>query len=148
MLPRLIANEIDRNYDPRRTHTLFVYGTMLKGRRNHERLLQAGGEMIDIGFTRPHYQMVTRMASGGYLTPAALIGGDDAIMGELYHVDGAALERLDAAEGHPFVYAREQVTISGHKYPAWMYMFVGDLPPFSQKGIRRHPDGSVEFVGE
>lgn len=74
---------------------LFVYGTLRRGFPNHGEL--AGATLVGAILTEARYALVERE---GY---PALVGGKDAIPGELYAVDAEHLARLDAFEGDGYV---------------------------------------------
>ncbi|HJL14439.1 MAG TPA: gamma-glutamylcyclotransferase family protein, partial [Sandaracinaceae bacterium LLY-WYZ-13_1] len=56
--------------------------------------------------TVPRYRLVSL---GRF--PAMVGGGRTRVVGEVYEVDGATLERLDRLEGHPGFYRRRQVEL-------------------------------------
>lgn len=66
--------------------------------------------------TAPRY---TLLHLGGY--PAAVAGGNTAIVGELYPLNQALLQRLDRLEEYPDEYIREPIPTSCG--PAWMYVY-------------------------
>lgn len=85
---------------------VFVYGSLLKGLGNHpllerSRLVQAEAR------TPPAY---TLHDLGGF--PAMVAGGSTSVVGEVYEVDGATLERLDRLEGHPRFYMRTRIRLA------------------------------------
>lgn len=100
--------------------TIFVYGTLRWGEGNHG--LLAGAKPLGAGRT---VERMTLLNLGG--CPAVIAeAGPGPIVGELYEVDGATLQRLDRLEGYPRVYDREQFVIeteSGRHVVAWMYFF-------------------------
>ena len=82
--------------------SLFVYGSLRRGRDNHREL--AGATYLRSVSTEPHYGLVE---CDGY---PALIPGGGAVEGELYEVTSEHLARLDAFEGSGYV--RAQVTLA------------------------------------
>ena len=69
---------------------LFVYGTLMKGMRNHVYLEKA--KFLEVGQTAPEYEL---MYNGSI--PAAR-AGSESIKGELYEVDDETLASLDILE--------------------------------------------------
>lgn len=116
------------------TTTVFVYGTLLKGEGNH-RVLR-GGTFVRAARTRPDLSMFTLGAF-----PGVSRGGTTAIEGELYVVDDAVLARLDALEGHPRFYCREEITlddgqvVSAYLLPREPY---ADREPIASGSWRQH----------
>lgn len=100
------------------THTVFVYGTLLKGEANHNYYLN---DDCYIGkATVSGYDMYNIGAFPG------IVPGEGIIPGELYEVDDATMERLDYLEGEGSLYIREsaQVTMStGEKTFASIYVY-------------------------
>ncbi|NCB43395.1 MAG: gamma-glutamylcyclotransferase [Clostridia bacterium] len=109
-------------------HTLFVYGT-LKQNCSNNHLLQTA-KFLGEGRTQDNYAMYVQGI------PYVLkIEQRYCIHGELYVIDNKTLRRLDALEGHPDWYRREQVAIldmHNQVVTAWMYLYpdrVGKLNP-------------------
>ncbi|MBE7449222.1 MAG: gamma-glutamylcyclotransferase [Kofleriaceae bacterium] len=99
----------DRTPRRRREHTrVFVYGSLLRGLHNH-RLLD-GGSFIALDRTRPAFTLVDL---GSF--PAMSLGGVTAVAGEIWEVDAASLERLDALEGHPRWYQRTPIVLASRR---------------------------------
>lgn len=73
---------------------LFVYGSLRRGRSNHQELDGAG--FLGEARTRDGYALVRL---GDY---PALVAGTESIPGELYAVDEAQLDQLDAFEGDDY----------------------------------------------
>jgi gamma-glutamylcyclotransferase (GGCT)/AIG2-like uncharacterized protein YtfP len=95
--------------------TLFVYGTLLVGEPNHSRL--GGCKPLSSAVSEPRYTLVDL---GPY--PALLQGGNTAIAGELYDVDVALLDELDAFED-PLDFRRLPIALQAGG-PAEAYFFV------------------------
>jgi len=70
---------------------LFVYGSLRRGRSNHRELSNA--TFLEETRTTRSYALVR---IGAY---PALVAGTESVSGELYAVDDALLEELDAFEG-------------------------------------------------
>ena len=98
------------------TMRVFVYGTLKMGRRNNG--LLAAATYIGEAKTEPKYTMY----SVGYF-PYVTEGGQQTIQGEIFDVDEATLNELDALENHPAWYERKVVQTSLGE--AWMYI----MPP-------------------
>lgn len=84
------------------TRTLFVYGTLMRGLYNH-RVLGASARFIGCakldGFT---------MGSFGSF-PGITRDPHEKVVGEVWEIDEAQLASVDALEGHPHFYKREEV---------------------------------------
>ncbi len=97
------------------THRVFVYGTLLRGLRNHYLLDGASFVRADVTVDR-----FTLLDFGRY--PAVVPRPRDPIHGEVYDVDDDVLVALDALEDYPRWYDRVQVQLAGGG-AAWMYVF-------------------------
>jgi len=98
-------------------HLIFVFGTLRQARSNHQLLGDA--YCYGIGRTRDKYAMYI---TSGY----PYVTSKEArypIVGELYAVDDATLEKLDKMEGHPHYFKRREIIVDVEKaeYTAWMY---------------------------
>ncbi len=91
---------------------VFVYGTLKRGHHNHRLLEQA--TLLGDFTTPPNYTMYHL---GGF--PAVVMGGDTAIVGEVYEVDRREFQNLDYLEGYPTFYTRD--IIETEHGDAWMY---------------------------
>ncbi len=99
----------DRSPRRRRDHTrVFVYGSLLRGLHNH-RLLE-GARFIALDRTRPVFTLVDLSSF-----PAMTLGGTTSVAGEIWEVDAATLEHLDALEGHPRWYQRTPVVLASRR---------------------------------
>ena len=83
---------------------VFVYGTLMKGEKNH-RLLELS-KFVGPGKTEPAFDFVNL---GGF--PAMIWGGVTQVVGEIYEVDNKTLARLDRLESHPDMYRREPIVL-------------------------------------
>lgn len=90
-----------------------VYGTLRTGGGNH-RLLEASNALEQV-----RIPMGMMVSLGGFPALKA-IDGEHMTTLELYEVDEKTLERLDALEGHPHWYHREQRRIEHHD--VWVYV--------------------------
>ncbi len=73
---------------------LFVYGTLKRGCRNHHHL--AGQTFVGAARTAPGYCLHDL---GGYPGLAASPSDQEGVVGEVWSIDPAARQRLDAFEG-------------------------------------------------
>jgi gamma-glutamylcyclotransferase (GGCT)/AIG2-like uncharacterized protein YtfP len=85
---------------------VFVYGTLLSGEPNHDRL--RGARLLASTRTEPRY---TLLSLGPY--PALVEGGDTSVTGEVYDVDDDLLRALDRFEGVPSLYRRVPIRLLG-----------------------------------
>lgn len=86
---------------------IFVYGTLKRGCSNHA--MMAGQTFVAVARTKPGYRLFDL---GGY--PGIVPQPDDheGVTGEVWSVDVAGLERLDAFEGiHEGLYRREPIPL-------------------------------------
>jgi len=98
-------------------YKVFVYGTLLRGCSNSHVMKEAGGKCIGKAVLKGY-----EMYSNGYYP--MIIKGTGRVIGELYEVDNAGLERIDRLEGYPHLYIREAVTVqleSGELVKALVY---------------------------
>lgn len=84
-------------------HTLFVYGTLMRGELSHH--LLRGAERVGPATTAPRF---TLHVVDWY--PGMADGGTTAVRGELYRVPPALMAALDAYEGPD--YARIEIPLS------------------------------------
>lgn len=87
-------------------HYVFVYGTLKEGHPNHDAYLADAikcGNAVTMSF---RYDL----KDIGNL-PMVVRKGQCGIIGELYLVDQATLDRLDVLEGHPDFYTREMIPV-------------------------------------
>jgi gamma-glutamylaminecyclotransferase len=96
--------------------TIFVYGTLKRGCRNHGVLESA--EFVSEAWTAPGYRMVHCGAYPG------LVRGEqgERVCGEIYRVDAALLAALDRFEDVPNEYERVMIKLSdGSEAQAYLY---------------------------
>jgi gamma-glutamylaminecyclotransferase len=84
---------------------LLVYGSLLRGERNHARM--RGARLFGPARTLPRYALYHL---GNY---PGMTEGVSVVEGELYEVDAGLLAALDAFEGHPRFYRRNSVALEG-----------------------------------
>jgi len=88
--------------------TLFVYGTLMKGMRNHVYLEKA--TFLGEASTKPEYELL----SNGSIP--AMRAGSEPVKGELYEVDEETLKSLDMLEEvNSDLYDRRETDIGGKK---------------------------------
>lgn len=93
---------------------VFVYGSLLVGEPNHH--VMRGATLVGPATTAPVYELFDL---GRY--PGLVAGGAGAVVGELFVVDAAGLERLDRFEGHPTWYRRDTIALaSGDAVQAYL----------------------------
>jgi gamma-glutamylcyclotransferase (GGCT)/AIG2-like uncharacterized protein YtfP len=106
---------------------VFVYGTLRRGGSNHFRM--DGAEFIGGGSIAGKIFRIDWY-------PALVLGGQCAVMGELYHVHAEQLRALDVfegivpSEGKSREYRRVKVEValaSGEKESAWVWEWIGSL---------------------
>jgi gamma-glutamylaminecyclotransferase len=118
------------------TELVFVYGSLRRDQSNHGWIV--GGRFLGLHRTGPYFTM---RDLGAF--PAVTPGGDSEILGEVYAVSPAMLQRLDQLEGCPgFYYRRQLVTRWGS---VWIYL----LPAHVAHDAPRVPQGDwVEWLTE
>ena len=114
------------------THPLFVYGSLKRGCSNHGRL--GGQTFLAEAVTEPHFALY---AVGAF--PGMVRAAEDgfAVRGELWHVDDAALARLDDFEGNGSLFQRESIPVftgDGNRHTAWAYLYLGEVAGRRQVG--------------
>jgi gamma-glutamylcyclotransferase (GGCT)/AIG2-like uncharacterized protein YtfP len=108
---------------------VFVYGTLMRGERNHALLSTA--VCFGEGRTVPAFELADL---GTY--PALVAGGRVAVTGELWEVDGATLAKLDELEEVPTRYQRKRIPLEdGRVVEAYL------MPSDSTEGAKRIPGG-------
>lgn len=104
-------------------NTVFVYGTLKRGFRNHHLLHDS--EYLGKAITAEQYTMT--VANGiPFVSRNEQLGP---IHGEVYSVTAKTFEKLDELEEHPVWYKREEIEIhlfskNGRPLPltAWIYL--------------------------
>ena len=99
-------------------HSIFVYGSLLRGQPAHVRL--GDSRLLAAAVTLPAYRLIDL---GAY--PGLVGGGEGAVMGEVYAVSLRRLAELDRYEGHPEAFRRGPVALAapfeGGAVEAWFY---------------------------
>ena len=102
---------------------LFVYGTLKQGCSNHAHL--AGQTFVATARTPPGYRLYD---FGGYPGIVATPEASEGVVGEVWSVDDAALERLDRFEGvHEGLYRRERISLLAPFDRDVVYVYVSEL---------------------
>lgn len=105
---------------------VFVYGTLKRGQPNHhliENVENGKALFIGEGKTVVKYPLIIASRCNiPFLLPVE--GTGEIIHGEMFDVDEPMLKRLDALEGHPAWYKREEIPIaySNGFSKCWCYM--------------------------
>lgn len=106
------------------THRVFVYGTLMRGLRNHH--MMAGAKFcFETTSLLPAYEMVQfpSTSSPGNVTPGLRRNGQSCIAGEVFQVDDDLLDILDEFEGVGEEYERGKIMLAdGSK--AWAYFLI------------------------
>lgn len=118
-------------------NTLFVYGTLMQGMRNHVYLEKA--KFLGPAQTGPEYEL---MYNGSI--PAAK-AGKETVKGELYEVDDETLASLDVLEEvNEKLYDRREVQIDGKK----AIIYLGGERMFTSDTWEHVPNGDYRAVAE
>ena len=102
---------------PTAPFTLFVYGTLMRGGRNHHALI--GQRFLGLARTRPLYALFDLGPYPGLVRDST----GRAVDGELYEVEVRLLSVLDAIEESPSLFRLAPVEIEGCTEPAYTYFY-------------------------
>jgi gamma-glutamylcyclotransferase (GGCT)/AIG2-like uncharacterized protein YtfP len=100
---------------------LFVYGTLKRGGSRHVAL--ASQRFLGEAKTAASYALHDL---GDYPGLVAAPGDGDVVHGELYEVDCALVDWLDAMEGSPDWFKLEPVEVEGQGGVVWAYFYQGE----------------------
>lgn len=93
--------------------TLFVYGTLMQGMRNHQYLEKA--TFLGTAQTKPEYEL---LYNGSI---PAMKAGSESVKGELYEVDEETLKGLDVLEEvSDNLYEKKEIEVDGKKVIAYL----------------------------
>ena len=110
---------------------LFVYGTLKRGCSNHHHLAEQ--TFVGLARTSPGYRLVDL---GGYPTIVARADDRDGVVGEVWSVDDAALQRLDRFEGvHEGLYRRAPLPLADPFASERVEAYVAAIPVIGRQDI-------------
>ena len=115
--------------------TIFVYGTLKRGQRNHG--LLSDHQFLGLALTLPHYRLYD---SGRH--PALVDDPENgvAVRGEVWQVSKETLQKLDEYEGVPDYFSRRPIFLKGWDLPMEAYFFNGDVTHLKDCGDHWPPD--------
>ena len=102
--------------------TVFVYGTLKRGQRNHA-LLQ-DQEFLGQTRTLPRYRLYD---CGRYPALVHDPANGVAVSGEVWRVSEEVLRKMDEYEGAPELYSRAEILLEAFNQPVVAYFFNGDV---------------------
>ena len=114
---------------------VFVYGTLLRGNRNHPHFLgqsQFLGKAVLSGYAL--YNL------GSY--PGIIESPEDSVKGELYEVDEPTLNSLNHLEGEGSLYALRSSPVEredGTKVEAGIYVYLHAVSPANKVSLDEQP---------
>lgn len=108
---------------------VFVYGTLMRERANNPVMRRLGCRFVSTALTQDPRVLVDL---GPYPALLARVGTESVrVAGEIWELDEAALDELDAFEGCPDLYSRERVTLEtegARTVEAFVYVLAGPAP--------------------
>ena len=115
--------------------TIFVYGTLKRGQRNHG--LLSDHHFMGLALTLPHYRLYD---SGRHPALVDDLENGVAVRGEVWQVSEETLGKLDEYEGVPDYFSRRSIFLQGWNSPVEAYFFNGDAAPLKDCGDHWPPD--------
>lgn len=115
---------------------VFVYGTLMRGRRNHRFLRTA------------HFLGPARVKHVGLYQvspafPGAVREQNSVVRGELYQIDEPTLAALDRLEDEGYLYKREMLEVvmeeAGVLVKAWVYLWRHGVSPETAVPLEEQP---------
>lgn len=122
-------------------HKLFVYGSLKRGFKQHDRHMQTARLIAAVETAKPAYTLVAVLdpnVDAPY--PGMMEGGTTHVKGELYEIDDALLGRLDEYEGEG--YTRVTIALSNGD-SAQTYIYTSTEIPVDAAHAFVHADGNV-----
>jgi gamma-glutamylaminecyclotransferase len=111
--------------------TIFVYGTLKRGQRNHS-LLQ-DQEFLGPARTLPRYRLYD---CGRYPALVEEPVSGVSVFGEIWRVPEAVLRQMDECEGVPREYSRREILVDGFDPPVEAYFFNDEVAGLKDCGGR------------
>jgi gamma-glutamylaminecyclotransferase len=102
--------------------TLFVYGSLKRGQRNHGYLV--GQEFVTEAQTAPRYRLYV---CGGYACLVEDLVHGVGVRGEIWLLDEEALRQVDRLEDAPVLYSRRPVVLENFAAPVAAYFYNRDV---------------------
>ncbi len=109
--------------------TVFVYGTLKRGQRNHS-LLQ-DQEFLGQARTLPRYRLYDCGRNPALVHDPV---GGVAVLGEVWKVSDEVLRQMDAYEGAPELYSRRVILLEGLDKSVAAYFFNGNVADLNACG--------------
>lgn len=119
---------------------VFVYGTLMQNQSNH-------------GFLKGQKYLGRYIVDGLVLYqvtpyyPGVVAEAGKKVSGELYEVNSATMNKLDALEGEGVLYKRKEMTTcraSGEKVICWVYLWLGDYIKETEVPFDEQPWNTAE----
>jgi gamma-glutamylcyclotransferase (GGCT)/AIG2-like uncharacterized protein YtfP len=134
------ANELIQSLD-RRTHTLFVYGTLQRHGSNYERFLRSSkfiGEGILLGYSL--YDM------NNY--PGIKKNPEDKVKGELFEINDDTLAKINylEGEGHLFALKDAVAKVDENLIDVKVYVYLPEVNPDNYVNYEQQPWGRKDLV--
>lgn len=108
-----------------KSQNVFVYGTLKRGHRNHEKFMpQEIAKFVEKTTTKEACFLMRcfeSASSPGNFTPGVFLGGTGKIIGELYRVTQEGLAALDELEDLGRKYHRHFIPLANGEQ-GWMYV--------------------------
>lgn len=125
-------------------HKLFVYGSLKRGFKQHERHMKTARFIASTKTAQPAFNLVAVLDSNvDFPYPGMMEDGDFHVKGELYEIDDALLKRLDEYEGEG--YERIEIELEGG-VSALTYLYTSfDIPVDADHSFVRADGNSREW---
>jgi gamma-glutamylaminecyclotransferase len=118
--------------------SIFVYGTLKLGQRNHHFL--ADQDFRGEAHTLPRYRLYDCGRHPGLVEDSQ---NGIAVHGEVWKVSEEGLQKLDEYEGVPNLFCRRPIFLQGWDSPVEAYFYNGDVTGLKVCGDRWPPGSSV-----